>query len=69
MGGPSTRQCRTSVTPHIPENFLVDWNLVITRGMVPPRDPKDDDDEDEDDDEEEHEDEELPVIRESDEDE
>jgi hypothetical protein len=57
------------MTPHIPENWLVDWNLVITMGItVPPRDPKDDDDEDEDDDEE-HEDEEPPVIREPDEDE
>jgi hypothetical protein len=62
------------MTPHIPESWLVDWNLVITMGIaVPPRDPKDDDDEDEDDDddddEEEHEDEEPPVIREPDEDE
>jgi hypothetical protein len=60
------------MTPHIPENWLVDWYLVITMGIaVPPRDPKDDDDEDEDDDddEEEHEDEEPPVIREPDEDE
>jgi hypothetical protein len=57
------------MTPHIPENWLVDRNLVITMDiMVPPRDPKDDDDEDEDDDEE-HEDEEPPVIREPDEDE
>ena len=57
------------MTPHIPENWLVDWNLVITMGItMPPRDPKDDDDEDEDDDEE-HEDEEPPVIREPDEDE
>ena len=56
------------MTPHIRENWLVDWNLVITMGItVPPRDPKDD--EDDDDDEEEHEDEEPPVIREPDEDE
>jgi hypothetical protein len=58
------------MTPHIPENWLVDWNLAITMGItMPPRDPKDDDDEDEDDEEEEHEDEEPPVIREPDEDE
>jgi hypothetical protein len=55
------------MTPHIPENWLVDWNLVIAMGItVPPRDPKDNDDDDEDD---EHEDEEPPVIREPDEDE
>ena len=54
--------------PHIPENWLLDWNLVTI--TMPPRDPKDDDeDEDEDEDDEDEEDGEPPVIREPDEDE
>jgi hypothetical protein len=52
--------------PHIPKDWLVEWNLVTIMG--PPRDPDDDDDEDEED-KEENEEDEPPVIREPEEDE
>jgi hypothetical protein len=58
--------------PHIPENWLVDSNLVtMTDDTMPPRDPNDDDDEDEDDDHDDEEErhDEPAVIREPDEDE
>jgi hypothetical protein len=36
------------MTPHIPENWLVDWCLAtIMDGTIPPRNPNDDDDEEE----------------------
>jgi hypothetical protein len=58
------------MTPHIPENWFVSWNLVTSLGyLMPPRDPKDDDDEDEDQDEDDEEDDKPVVIREPDEDE
>jgi hypothetical protein len=55
--------------PNIPENWLVDRNLVTVMGnRMPPRVPDDDDDED-DEGQEDHEENEPPVIREPDEDE
>jgi len=54
------------MTPHIPENWLVDWCFVTNMdGAIPPRNPNDDDDEDEEDEEDEND--EPAVIREPDE--
>jgi hypothetical protein len=57
------------MTPRIPEEFSarsIDWSpLVIMGNTMPPRDP--DEDEDDDEEEEDHDDE-LPVVREPDED-
>jgi hypothetical protein len=55
--------------PHIPENWLVDWNLGTAGITMPPRDPKEDDDEDDEEDEDDDEDDQPAVIREPDEDE
>jgi hypothetical protein len=55
------------MTPHILEEFLIDWSpLVIMGNTMPPRDP-DEDEEDEDEEEEDRADE-PPVVREPDED-
>ena len=44
----SQHPTETDMTPHIPENSLVDWCLVINMdGTIPPRNPNDDEDEDE----------------------
>ena len=56
---------------HIPEEFstrLIHWGpFVIMRNTMPPRDPDEDEDEDEDeDDEEDNTADELPVVREPD---
>jgi len=52
--------------PHIPKDWLAEWNLLTIMSItMPPRDPDDDDDDDEDEDEEDDDDEEEPpVIRE-----
>jgi len=50
--------------PHIPKDWLAEWNLLtIMSNTMPPRDPDDDDDDDEDEEDEDDE-EEPPVIRE-----
>jgi len=58
------------MTRHIPKEFstrLIDWSFFVIMGnTMPPRDP-DEDEEDEDEDDEDHADE-LPVVREPDED-
>jgi hypothetical protein len=42
------------MTPHIPENWLVDWCFVANMDdTIPPRNPNDDDDEDEEDEKDE----------------
>ena len=57
------------MTPHIPENWLVDWCFVTNMDdTIPPRNPNDDDDEDEEE-EDEGRDDEPAVVREPDEDE
>jgi len=60
------------MTPRIPEEFSTrfDWSpFVITGNTMPPRDPdEDEEDEDEEDEEEEDRADELPVVREPDED-
>lgn len=61
------------MTPHNPGDFftsLIDWRpLVITGITMPPRDPDEDegDEDEEEDDEEENRADELPVVREPDE--
>src|SRR5258707_4124369 len=66
--GPHPRS--NNMTPHIPEEFstrLIDWSpFVIMGNTMPPRDP-DEDEADEDEEEEDRADE-LPVVREPDED-
>jgi hypothetical protein len=58
------------MTPHIPENSLVDWCFVTNMdGAIAPRNPNDDDDEDEEDEEDEDRNDRPAVIREPDDDE
>jgi hypothetical protein len=66
----SQHPTEADMTPHIPENSLVDWCLVINRdGTIPPRNPNDDDDEDEEDEKDEDRNDGPAVIREPDDDE
>jgi hypothetical protein len=56
------------MTPHIPENWLVDWCLVtIMDNTIPPRNPNDDEDEEDEKDEDRNDG--PAVIREPDDDE
>ena len=59
------------MTPHIREELStrIDWSpFVITGNATPPRDPDDDDDDEDDEDEEDDSADDLPVVREPDED-
>jgi hypothetical protein len=61
------------MTPRITEEFstfLVDYSLFILSEEIPPREPNDDDDDEDEDEDEEDEDrsDELPIVREPDED-
>jgi len=59
------------MTPHLPEELStkIDWSpFVIMGNTMPPRDPDDDDDDEDDEDEEDHSADDLPVVREPDED-
>jgi hypothetical protein len=58
------------MTPHIPENWLVDWCLVtIMDNTIPPRNPNNDEDEDEEDEKDEDRNDGPAAIREPDDDE